>query len=75
MNKFLSSPSTVNSPGTFMLRKPRLARAGLPKPFGKFTQPAGVPKMPTVKPPKVKMLSVSALSPKGLPKMPRLPKL
>jgi hypothetical protein len=73
--KYLSSPSTVNSPGTFMLRKPRLARAGLPKPFSKFTQPAGVPKEPPVQKPKVKMISIGALSAHGLPKIPRLPKL
>jgi hypothetical protein len=75
MPNFLSSPSTVNSPGTFALRKPRLAKLGIPKPLSKFAQPAGVPHMKAVQPPKVKMVSVSALAPKGLPKIPRLPKL
>jgi hypothetical protein len=72
MPQFLSSPSTVNSPGTYMLRKPRLAKVGLPKPFGKFAQPAGVPRAPKVQPPKVKMISVGALQ---VPKLPRIPKI
>jgi hypothetical protein len=71
--KFLSSPSTVNAPGTFMLRKPRLAKAGIPRPLGKFVQPAGVPRMKPVQAPKVKMISISALAPHT--SMPKIPKI
>lgn len=70
--KFLSSPSTLNPPGTFALRKPRLARSGLLKPLGKFSQPAGVPHAKAPMMPKAKLISVGALK---IPQIPRIKKL
>jgi hypothetical protein len=77
MPNFVSSPATVNSPGTYMLRKPRLSKVGLPRPLMKFSQPAGVPRMKAVQPPKIKMQSVAALAgPKlSAPRIPRVPKV
>jgi hypothetical protein len=77
MPNYLSSPSTVNPPGTYQLRKPRLAKIGILKPFMKFAQPAGVPHMKAIQPPKVKMKSIAALAgPKlAAPRVPRVPKV
>ena len=77
MPNFLSSPSTVNAPGTFRLRKPRLAQVGLLKPLMKFAQPAGVPRMKAVQPPKVKMQSIGALAGPKLtaPRVPKVPRV
>jgi len=73
MPNFLSSPATVNPPGTFNLRKPRLAKPGIPRSIAKFTQPSGVPHMPAVQKPRVKMLGIQALAPHMVPQ--RLPKI
>jgi hypothetical protein len=75
MPNFLSSPSTVNAPNTYMLRKPRLAKVGTPKPMMKFAQPSGVPHSQPVQPPSIKMVSVGALAPQRLPRLPKLPSL
>jgi hypothetical protein len=72
MPNFLSSPSTVNAPGTFALRKPRLAKVGLPRPLMKFTQPAGVPRARPVQAPQGKLVSVGNLA---IPKIPKIPRI